>query len=587
MRQKRFLFMAFDIVDFSKSTYDEARMLEKVTTVFTEWAMHRGQAVAGWYELPVGDELIIAAPESPAAAICFLGFVTRWRRKVAADITAKREPVYVRFALHAGKAIEVATHAMLKRHDRKSSPDNLLSDDLNSLARILDMARPNQVLASDAFWKELRRYQGANQMDLTKGGVVDGGKLSFDRYIATAKHGLELTIYNLLWQRDRGFVGNPVSPKAPLGLTFTGENNYHQTSCFSRDFFRVSEEQLYEYYRDLGREQILSYTEHGLFWRLPFTLAYQNQDIASPSFRVRLSKRDAVGQFTDARLVARHKKFVRASGGKYEENELAAIERISWRRGQQPNVVILRKVRYSDVVSTDLAPDLSWKERDGWVSLRKKDLSKDGLSELGQNRWVPDAVGTTTEIITSDKRLFHPWRSALVHSHPETFTAGASGAVDWKDVDDEALKRVDLEGYKLKRDYEQRVKRKLLPLEWPAVREIYDELRVVPKEVSQVVFLGIGRELLRRAKPNFYFVAYLSLTGQELCKRMLKARERWEVSQARPALEIPQLVANEKENTSLVLDEAVKGNEYNPVTRMALYLLAKCRGALDVERLAC
>jgi hypothetical protein len=154
--------------------------------------------------------------------------------------------------------------------------------------------------------------------------------------------------------------------------------------------------------------------------------------------------------------------------------------------------------------------------------------------------------------------------------------------VDWRDIDDDDLKRTDLDGFKLKQRYEKHIGRSLLPLEWATFREIRDELNINPEEVTQVHFLGIALELLRIGKPNFFFVAYVKPPYEELCLRMRRAREYWETEESTKPKRL-QLGPKATDNAKKVLREAIIGDGYNPVTRMALFLLANCQGALDID----
>jgi len=585
---KTFLFMAFDIAGFSKQREQEHHMREQAITVYRKWAEHRGVRPSSWYELLVGDELIIAADDTLDVAKCFLKFITEWRIAVADATKKRREEIYLRFALHRGEAMEVAIQDVL--HLRaEANMDNLLGDSINILSRLLGVARPTQVLASSSFWDRISGFFSRKEITPAEIAITDPSGCRFDLYSVTVKHHVKLDVYNLLWDSVGGRVGHPAPIDSIYSAYFKGNNNYHSDKSFG-PILRMNEEMLFDFYgSNLGEKKLAMHALGRNFWRLPYIIEYQHADV-NESFNpaIELSGIDFSYRFTDPDIIENFKR----QASRYEENSLAAIDGIIWDEHipRKPKKIALRRVQYSDVVSTDLCPDLTKQQGGVWASLRSRKFSFQGnqLWELGQHPSIPDAIGTTSEVITSDDLLFHPWRSPFVHSHPSTYTAGASGAVDWKDVDDAELKREYLDDYNLKKRYKAHIARPLFPLEWPAFRELNEELGVQPEDIRKVHFLGIARELLRLAKPNFFFVFYLAIKKAELVKdRMPKARESWEIEywesgEEKKPREL-ELTHNEIECKKLVFEDAITGNDYNPVTRMALYLLANCEGALRID----
>jgi hypothetical protein len=431
---KTFFFMAFDIVGYSKHRSAEHLMQESVSRVFTHWADYRKKkskqlgisSRTRWYELPVGDELIVATEEHHSVAVLMLGFITEWNKQIIKGKKGSKE-IYLRFALHLGPAIEIGIHEILGGQ-RERRPDNLIGDSVNMLARLLAVARPNQVLASVQFWDRIKGYLSRKEIALSDADIVGEG-ICFDRYSVKVKHTESLDAYNLMWYSADGPLGNPAPPDSPYSTRFTGENNYHQQESFGH-FLRLSNDQLFEHYSTrLPPEGLVSYVKDGYFWRLPYVIKYMHRATREPvPVQITLSTEDFSGRFTDESMVKRFKRFRTSQRRVYEENELAAVAAIEWGAAlRKPERLKLRKVLYSDVVSTDLAADFTAHDSD-WYSLRETKFERKGseLWELGKHSMIPDALGTTCEIISGDSCLFHPWRSPLVHSHPATWTAGAS-----------------------------------------------------------------------------------------------------------------------------------------------------------------
>src|SRR5262249_18320681 len=155
----------------------------------------------------------------------------------------------------------------------------------------------------------------------------DGELCDYEQYSVWAKHGLKLNVCNLFWKTALGPVGNPAPPQSRYGIRFEKANSFHTQRAYG-PLLRLSNDELFSFYGarlgDLGFAGAMKADD---FWRLPYVTEYQRPSIGAPiDVLLELNPLSYVGRFTEPALVEGFK----ANSTHYEENELAAIDRIAW-----------------------------------------------------------------------------------------------------------------------------------------------------------------------------------------------------------------------------------------------------------------
>ncbi len=167
-----------------------------------------------------------------------------------------------------------------------------------------------------------------------------------------------------------------------------------------------------------------------------------------------------------------------------------------------PHRLVFQGCSYFDYCATNLALDL---EVPPLGDLRSR-AQRDGTLEPLEASVLANATGISGLVFTDDGYMLVQRRAPSVLFRRGELCSGASGTVDWVDID-------------------HAVRRGGCLSDLQAERELVEELGVRAEWVRQRVFLGITRELVRGGAPEMFYAFEIEASLEQVRARTRRDRE--------------------------------------------------------------
>lgn len=165
--------------------------------------------------------------------------------------------------------------------------------------------------------------------------------------------------------------------------------------------------------------------------------------------------------------------------------------------------LVFQPTSYFESVKTNMAMDFD----DGLHGCLRDEVHPDGRLEALSESCLANHVGINGLVFSNDGFMVFQRRSAKVFTNPNQLCPGFSGAIKLADIKN---RRSGIENL----------------AEMDIFREMFEELGIKEKMITQHRFLGLSRELLRGGKPEMFFGVELAMCAADIQKCMSITKEK-------------------------------------------------------------